>query len=513
METLNVILVDDENLVIEDMLALIDWEKNGFRVAGYAYNGNQTLKLVKTVCPDIVFMDVSLPDTDGIRLSRQLRSLFPDVVIIILSGYMDFSYAQGAVEIGALSYLVKHQMTPSHLLEVLGTARETIEKNRLSRILSSRLLLRDILERDVSLSGDALEHLGSYQDPFLLLMLAPILPYPFPWEARVLIRQPRLSALQNISCDGMGVLDVLILDSYFLLFVRIDDSARIGSRYLGSLGLYIKKLQDCLAADTGLSFFALYPQGTTVLSGLYGDYQLLRRHAMDYRFCPGRKSLCIPRESSGTDSSATDSSASPSVVQMDFISQESFTGHYEQFSRQLADTFERITETSDASALDTLCRLLAGLLEKLSSSRLLDFPECCYATEIAESFLSLFQKIHGDYQNANAFSPSTNFMIQYIRENYNQNPALADTAAILNSNPVYLGQKFKKDTGRTFHDYLTEYRVEQAKILLAKTNKKIFEVSESVGISNSQYFSKIFRDLTGYTPNEYRTMHFSVQQR
>ena len=75
---------------------------------------------------------------------------------------------------------------------------------------------------------------------------------------------------------------------------------------------------------------------------------------------------------------------------------------------------------------------------------------------------------------------------------------------------MYLGQKFKKDTGRTFHDYLNEYRIEQAKELLSKTNMKIFEVSESIGITNSQYFSRIFKEMTGRTPNEYRAEHFSI---
>ena len=65
MEYLKVMLVDDEDLVIEDIQSLIDWEAHGFRVVGFAYNGRQAQRLVEEVQPDIIFMDVSLADLDG----------------------------------------------------------------------------------------------------------------------------------------------------------------------------------------------------------------------------------------------------------------------------------------------------------------------------------------------------------------------------------------------------------------------------------------------------------------
>ena len=56
MEYLKVMLVDDEDLVIEDIQALIDWEAHGFRVVGFAYNGRQAQRLVEEVQPDIIFI-------------------------------------------------------------------------------------------------------------------------------------------------------------------------------------------------------------------------------------------------------------------------------------------------------------------------------------------------------------------------------------------------------------------------------------------------------------------------
>lgn len=78
---------------------------------------------------------------------------------------------------------------------------------------------------------------------------------------------------------------------------------------------------------------------------------------------------------------------------------------------------------------------------------------------------------------------------------------------------MYLGQKFKKDTGKTFHNALNEYRIDRARQLLDTTNLRIFEISEKVGIGNSQYFSKIFKEITGLTPNEYKTASYAVSRR
>lgn len=499
---LNVILIDDEDLVIEDMRELIDWEANGFHVSGYAYNGMQTMKLVRSVCPDIVFMDVSLPDTDGIRLSRQIRELFPDVVIIILSGYMDFSYAQGAVEIGALSYLVKHQMTPSRLLEVLFQARETIEKKRLSQRLGNRLLLRDILEQNAVLPEDTLEHLAAYRDSFVLLLLSPVTPVFQTDSTKDQIRQPHSSAFCTLNEPQMKILDLLICHSNLAVFIGISPEEKAGRGYLARLGLFVRRLLDIMLQTAKTPFFAVHLGRETVISGLHDDFKLLESHAGDYRFWPGQNIIDLSRIPS-------EASALPAPDTV-FLDRENFLSHNQQFYIQLSDCFEHLLKTKDAVFLSSLCSGIRHLFGDLGEEHLLDGLTCTYAPDILPQVQEHFKKIYEEVQRQQQYSPSTNYMIRYIRQNYNLSPSLLDISATLKSSSMYLGQKFKKDTGRTFHDYLNEYRIEQAKELLSKTNMKIFEVSESIGITNSQYFSRIFKEMTGRTPNEYRAEHFSI---
>lgn len=92
---------------------------------------------------------------------------------------------------------------------------------------------------------------------------------------------------------------------------------------------------------------------------------------------------------------------------------------------------------------------------------------------------------------------------EYIQDNYTKEISLNDIAGKFYLNPYYLSQLFKKKTGMTYQNYVTRLRIEKAKILLLE-GKRVYEVCELVGYSDSTYFSRIFEKLVGYKPSEYR---------
>ncbi|MDC7234581.1 MAG: helix-turn-helix transcriptional regulator [Spirochaetales bacterium] len=70
--------------------------------------------------------------------------------------------------------------------------------------------------------------------------------------------------------------------------------------------------------------------------------------------------------------------------------------------------------------------------------------------------------------------------------------------------PSYLSKLFRQFTGKTFIEYLTNLRVSKACELLKTSDRKLFEIAELVGYSDSRYFSSLFKKHTGLTPSQYR---------
>lgn len=94
--------------------------------------------------------------------------------------------------------------------------------------------------------------------------------------------------------------------------------------------------------------------------------------------------------------------------------------------------------------------------------------------------------------------------IRYIDANYGENLTLGDVCKHFAISKTYFCHLFKLITGKTFTEYLTELRVQEAKNLLEDHSQSITEISEKLGFSNTSYFSKIFKKYTGRLPKEYR---------
>lgn len=102
------------------------------------------------------------------------------------------------------------------------------------------------------------------------------------------------------------------------------------------------------------------------------------------------------------------------------------------------------------------------------------------------------------------YSRSLTAAIQYIKQHYNEDLCLDEVAGASGISGVYLSQLFKRETGETFVEYLTGYRITVSKRLLEEGKHKIREVSELAGFNSSQYFSQVFRRATGQSPQDYR---------
>ena len=120
---LKIVIIDDEMILRNGLKYLCNWESHGFTIAGEAANGIEGFQLVEQLRPDIVITDIVMPGMDGISLTARIKEHFPDIHIIVLSSYDNFSYAKSGFKLGIDDYLLKPELEASDLLHLLEKLR------------------------------------------------------------------------------------------------------------------------------------------------------------------------------------------------------------------------------------------------------------------------------------------------------------------------------------------------------------------------------------------------------
>ncbi|MEO1367876.1 MAG: response regulator transcription factor [Acidobacteriota bacterium] len=150
MTRTRVLLVDDHALVRRGLAALLEVD-GGYEVVAEAGNGAEALGLITDARPDVVLLDLSMPELDGLETLRRLRSLRPKPKVLVVSMYDDVQFIARALEGGADGYLLKHSLD-DELFEALGavgrgepyTSRDIdLDKVKWQRLEKSDLTARE----------------------------------------------------------------------------------------------------------------------------------------------------------------------------------------------------------------------------------------------------------------------------------------------------------------------------------------------------------------------------------
>ncbi|MCR5545400.1 MAG: AraC family transcriptional regulator [Lachnospiraceae bacterium] len=162
--------------------------------------------------------------------------------------------------------------------------------------------------------------------------------------------------------------------------------------------------------------------------------------------------------------------------------------------------------------LNTLCRLAlqnAGIhpiqIDKLSrefSLRIESASTTKLQRNLSEEMIVRYcELVNTKFQTDN---PKINRALNHIQTNFMHPITLSNTADLLHMSPNYLSKEFKKQTGQSFMDYLTNYRINSAKRMLEKTDYPISDIAEMCGFIDNNYFSRTFKKHVGTPPREYR---------
>lgn len=132
------VIVDDHDLVRSGLKALLSGQ-TGLEVVGEADNGREALEVCRRLRPDLVLMDVRMPEMDGLSATRELKRQFSDVSVLILTTYENEDYMLAAVRAGAAGYVLKD--APEQ--QLVTAIRKVLEgESTLNRGLATKLLQR-----------------------------------------------------------------------------------------------------------------------------------------------------------------------------------------------------------------------------------------------------------------------------------------------------------------------------------------------------------------------------------
>lgn len=524
---LKVLIVDDEMLVRVGIKSTIEWEKHGCTVVAEAANGEEALQKIETYCPHILLTDIRMPKMDGLELLREIERRELEIETVIMSSYNEFELVREAMKLGASDYLLKLSFTEDELIAVIEKIRKKIEKrkkpdtenffsqsdfrHKLFQKLTDPLITQEQRER----LAENLELCINLKNPaFAILMTdhsyeTEIMGYQYPDEQR---RKMMLNLLEEqLRSRKQGEV------------FAIDDDKGIYAAFLSS-GLdlnetarYItNKVKDYFKLSCSAYIF---PDGTVEQCPDYVNYGLGQLE--NRRFLMGGEQTCIfegiPEKS--------DLSAGRSALSRE---NASFSGDISEISglSGLTEKIQKLTGKMKASGLAagecrrilTECvykvlpafRSAGGTLKGMEEYCGIDVLKNMQSLETIEHVICWFQDFEtaADAYLAECIKGQKRgeigAAIQFIQENYSQPLKLADAAEQAGLSAAYFSTVFKKETGKSFSEYLTDLRVERAKELLGDRDVRIYEICEIVGYPDPNYFSKIFRKAVGMSPEKYR---------
>lgn len=163
MSPIRVLLADDHMVVRIGLKALIDSEPD-MTVIGEAENGLQAIERAHTLCPDVIVMDISMPEMDGLEATRRIRAELPECHILILTVHAQEKYLFPVLKAGGAGYVLKSTVDT----ELLDAIRTVADGGVFLYPTATRMLLEDYL--DQTPETDAYEQLSEREREVLKLL-------------------------------------------------------------------------------------------------------------------------------------------------------------------------------------------------------------------------------------------------------------------------------------------------------------------------------------------------------
>lgn len=497
------LIVDDERNIRLGMKVMINRKFPHLFDIFLASNGVEAMHMAKEQLFDIVITDIKMPQMDGIQLMKELHQLKRKPFILVLSGYDDFQYAKDAIKCEVKDYLLK----PVNRIE-LYTAME--------RVLQE-LKNKEVVEKNVSSVQQKTEELRSSQLNYILL-------------------HPTITEEEIKTICERAQLDLLYKPFYIAIIKGSMQEKNIGDqviyqdtlKVLGQNGIWfidknrqlvilvndihwIKKITEKLP---NLYKIGISEKGTDITN--FKECYRQAAEALKYHFLLSSTGLIFYEEYKNRQSKqapiemikkignmlGTDREAELKLLLMQVLNHKELELAKIQYVEEINHLFNNLVFDKVFNKLGESSVDIFQMYHRLGSMYLFD-TVIEYARNVNQFVIRLNEYLHQIKQVYTSHN-EMEAAVTYIKYNYMKELNLAIVSNHVSLNYSYFSHAFKEYTGANFVAYLRKVRIEKAKELLTHSNEKVYEISEIIGYKNPKLFSRVFRELEGISPQEYR---------
>ncbi|MEC0226422.1 response regulator [Paenibacillus alba] len=524
-----ILVVDDEILVRIALKTLIPWEASGFEIIGEAVNGVEALTLLEEQPCHIVLTDIRMPDMDGLELINHIRVKWPRIKCLILSNHNEFEYVQKALRLGAVDFILKLAWTPEELLDkckrirdvLLEEQKEQLEKEKQSYRMellnrqSTEVLLRNLLGKQAS-KPEIDTQIRDNLLPSFLKETYRVVVVSIDQSVHVM-EENRFKSEQLLIYTVANIINEIL---------RKYGSSELVDMHSGKLAFLHVSMTDemLLEIRSAVGTFAQVSVSFGISHEHQGEYELHQgfleaEKSLQRRFMMDKEPIFYP--SNHQEELLSRLNPLPVDKWWRLIETGEISSLQQEFATWQASLLLK-QQIGDSWVREQWLQLMHVISQKLEEDgkdihTLQDyggrFPYDVIRNaetlqEIGNWFFNWLPDVMAYIRQPirPIYREEVQTIIHIMQTEYGTSLKVSDLARRVGFAENYLSVLFKKETGVKIVDFLTQIRMQKARALLRNPSLKVYEISDMVGYTDPNHFSKYFKKIEGLFPLEYRKL-------
>lgn len=521
-----VLLVDDEVASLYSLKCSVNWDKLGVANVLTADGGEKAIQLMQRYTVHLLVCDIEMPGMDGLQLLSWVKEHRAETEVIFLTCHADFDYAQRAMELGGLNYLLK-PVPPKKLAQAVAKGLARIEQQTAvrkdsalwheSRSARRRSYLHSVITRAIAPRMDALMRLARQQEVEFheTTLFCPVLLTVQRWnsdfseEDKSLMEYGIRNTANEVLVREEDAGEVLEVTAGKLLVILFgSDGEKMRTALTGACAEQIDLCGKYLACD--VSCFIGRAGRLDALAAHTAELkEYCQMHAIHHKkvYLLGSASSSVVRQPETPDSSSWagllregcgEEIGSCITVWLQKVAREggADTMVLQGIQQDLLQTVYTVLQQNS---------IQANLLFQDKHSFIMQ-EKSLYSIEHFQAWVQwILHKATACLQELTRGETVVARVKKYVAANIkNEEMNRENIANAVFLNPDYLSRLFKQQTGMTLSEYVLQQRLSLAKSLLTTTSLPIGDISLNLGYSSFSYFTRVFKNATGRTPVEYR---------